>query len=370
MNNLLSDKSNVVCLVLMVGIIFMLISNKGLKKVNKNMKNGLVLVGVLVSLYFIFNLEQVQNMLNKPVENFDDIEDFEENHHHGHHEEDEENPEEFYGGNHKEHHLEEEEDNAEEFYGGNHKDHHQEEEENAEGFYGSQSSCGSQNKKEEEEAGEEGFYGCGGKHKEEEEEDVEEFYGCGGKHKDEEDVEGFYGCGGKHKEEEDVEGFYTGCPGHKEEEEEEQFLVENFQDNMNNNNNNQNTATNNSMGGVARSEPLGSNEDYQSIEGQVKGRNQLPSQCYPKDVLSPKELLPKDVDSIWAQSVPAGQGSLDDKNNLNAGFHIGVNTVGQTLRNANRQLRSEPPNPQVKVSPWLQSTIEPDVNRKPLEIGA
>jgi hypothetical protein len=49
--------------------------------------------------------------------------------------------------------------------------------------------------------------------------------------------------------------------------------------------------------------------------------------------------------------------------------HIGVNTVGQTLRNANRQLRSEPPNPQVKVSPFLQTTIGPDTNRKPLEIG-
>ena len=43
--------------------------------------------------------------------------------------------------------------------------------------------------------------------------------------------------------------------------------------------------------------------------------------------------------------------------------------TGQSLRNANRQLRSEPANPQVKVSPWLQSTIEPDTDRKPLEIG-
>ena len=42
---------------------------------------------------------------------------------------------------------------------------------------------------------------------------------------------------------------------------------------------------------------------------------------------------------------------------------------GESLRNANRQLRSEPANPQVKVSPWIQSTIEPDTNRKPLEIG-
>ena len=121
---------------------------------------------------------------------------------------------------------------------------------------------------------------------------------------------------------------------------------------------------------VGASEPLGQNEDYKAVEGTASGRNQLPNECYPKDILSPQELLPKDVDSVWAQSVPAGQGSLGDKNFLNAGFHVGLNTVGQSLRNANRQIRSEPPNPQVKVSPWLQSTIEPDTNRKPLEIGA
>ena len=89
----------------------------------------------------------------------------------------------------------------------------------------------------------------------------------------------------------------------------------------------------------------------------------------PPHQLSPGELLPGDANSKWAQSVPSGQGELGDQNFLTAGHHVGVNTVGQTLRNANRQLRSEPPNPQVKVSPWLQTTIETDANRRPLEIG-
>jgi len=40
-------------------------------------------------------------------------------------------------------------------------------------------------------------------------------------------------------------------------------------------------------------------------------------------------------------------------NFLEAGYHYGINTVGQTLRNANLQLRSEMPNPQVQVSPFL-----------------
>ena len=97
--------------------------------------------------------------------------------------------------------------------------------------------------------------------------------------------------------------------------------------------------------------------------------NRLPNECYPKDVLTPQDLLPQDANSTWAQTVPNGQGSLGDQNFLNAGFHVGINTVGQSLRNANLQLRSEPPNPQLKVSPWLQTTIGPDVNRRAMEIG-
>jgi hypothetical protein len=108
--------------------------------------------------------------------------------------------------------------------------------------------------------------------------------------------------------------------------------------------------------------------DYASIEGNVP---EVPSsECYPKDILSPEELLPKDAQSQFAENTPSSQGALEDQNYLNAGFHIGVNTVGQSLRNANRQIRSEPPNPQVKVSPWLQSTIEPDINRRSLEINS
>ena len=98
-------------------------------------------------------------------------------------------------------------------------------------------------------------------------------------------------------------------------------------------------------------------------------KGQRKAGCFPKEQLNPEELLPQDNANTWAQVNPTGEGTLKDRNFLQAGHHIGVNTVGQTLRNANMQLRSEPPNPQVKVSPWLQTTIEPDVNRKPMEIG-
>lgn len=90
-----------------------------------------------------------------------------------------------------------------------------------------------------------------------------------------------------------------------------------------------------------------------------------------KKPLVAADLLPKDADStLWASVNPKGKGTLEDKNFLAAGYHIGVNTVGQSLRNANLNLRSEPANPQKIVSPWNQSTIEPDSNRRDLLIGS
>lgn len=121
---------------------------------------------------------------------------------------------------------------------------------------------------------------------------------------------------------------------------------------------------------VQPSEQLGTNEQPRTLGAQEGTQlNQLPAECYPKDVLTSADLLPRDANSKFAQVAPSGQGSLADKNFLTAGFHIGINTVGQSLRNANQQLRSDPPNPQVKVSPWNQTTIESDTNRRPLEIG-
>jgi len=99
------------------------------------------------------------------------------------------------------------------------------------------------------------------------------------------------------------------------------------------------------------------------------GSAEPPAGCYPRDQLTPSELLPKDANSVWAQQNPMGTGSLKGKNFLSAGALIGVNTVGQSLRNANYQLRSEPPNPQVPVTVFNIPTIEPDMNRRSLEIA-
>ena len=111
--------------------------------------------------------------------------------------------------------------------------------------------------------------------------------------------------------------------------------------------------------------------DLNAYQGPAQfGAADAPAGCYPRDQLTPSELLPKDQGSVWAEQNPMGTGSLKGKNFLSAGALIGVNTVGQSMRNANLQVRSEPPNPQVAVSIFNQSTISPDISHRALEIGA
>lgn len=122
--------------------------------------------------------------------------------------------------------------------------------------------------------------------------------------------------------------------------------------------------------GVRPAEPLGQNESFASVKGVQTSMPGLPSSCSQPNIQNPAELLPKDSNAQWAQLNPSGKGELSNINLLKAGYHIGIDTIGQTLRNANLQIRSEPPNPQLSVGPWNQSTIEPDFMRPPLEIGS
>jgi hypothetical protein len=95
------------------------------------------------------------------------------------------------------------------------------------------------------------------------------------------------------------------------------------------------------------------------------------SQYTVQPVANPTDLLPNDQNSQWAALNPnsLSQGNVLVPDLLQAGYHIGLDTIGQTLRNANLQLRSDPIIPKVSIGPWSQSTIEPDLGRVPLELG-
>lgn len=85
--------------------------------------------------------------------------------------------------------------------------------------------------------------------------------------------------------------------------------------------------------------------------------------------LTAEDLLPHNDMAHWADIYPNGVGQLQNKNFVHSGHHTGINTVGQSLKNPNLQLRSEPPNSQAVVSPWLNSSFGPDLLRRPLELG-
>ena len=88
-------------------------------------------------------------------------------------------------------------------------------------------------------------------------------------------------------------------------------------------------------------------------------------------VANPADLLPSDQNSQWSSLNPSSmnKGDMLMPDLLQAGYHIGLDTIGQTLRNPNLQLRSDPIINKAMVGPWNQSTIEPDFARVPLELG-
>jgi len=83
----------------------------------------------------------------------------------------------------------------------------------------------------------------------------------------------------------------------------------------------------------------------------------------------PAELLPKEVPVTEDFSQFSTDAILSSQNYLDPRNMIGYpETVGGTLRNANWQIRSEPPNPRDPVSIFNLSTIVPEQMRPMFEI--
>lgn len=111
--------------------------------------------------------------------------------------------------------------------------------------------------------------------------------------------------------------------------------------------------------------------NFAPVNGIQSSIIQPSGQCNSTAIQNPAELLPHvQKDPKWAVLSPSGEGELANINLLQAGYHAGIDTIGSSLRNANLQVRSEPPNPiMTNVSPWNISTITPDTGRPSLEIG-
>ena len=90
---------------------------------------------------------------------------------------------------------------------------------------------------------------------------------------------------------------------------------------------------------VMASQPMGLNETQMAVDD--LNLNRTPSTCYPQQALKPEDLLPSQESKAIQEfnlAQPIGEGILADVNLLDAGAHVGINTVGQSLRNANRSI--------------------------------
>jgi hypothetical protein len=79
-----------------------------------------------------------------------------------------------------------------------------------------------------------------------------------------------------------------------------------------------------------------------------------------------KDYLPKELNDTWFDTdfSQAKYNVNDDKLINTERYVIGINTVGQSLKNASYDMRGTIANPKFTVSPWNNSTYEPDYNIK------
>jgi hypothetical protein len=97
--------------------------------------------------------------------------------------------------------------------------------------------------------------------------------------------------------------------------------------------------------------------------GSGQGRTPASHQTYVETTLNSSELLPTGkIGASWSAVNPMGAEDLKGQNFLQSGYHSNINVIGiaQTNRNPTYDIRSEMPNPQGTVGPFLNTTIDPD----------
>lgn len=107
------------------------------------------------------------------------------------------------------------------------------------------------------------------------------------------------------------------------------------------------------------------NGGYAVFKGQGRATCGSNQNCEPEDLFNPEHYLPQEVNDDWF-SVQKEPISVKNRHLINITKPIGVDTIGSSLKNAWYDIRGGPANPKFVVSPWLQSSTEPDTNLKPL----
>jgi hypothetical protein len=135
--------------------------------------------------------------------------------------------------------------------------------------------------------------------------------------------------------------------------------------------------TTNDLASVANFDPNDEDYDYGASDLTAAFMPPLPPGAKPDmvdfkknnvDKYNAKDFLPKQVNDEWFETdFSLAKYQLNDDKLINTEkYIIGINTVGESLKNASYDIRGTIPNPKFIVSPWNNSTYEPDFNLKPL----
>lgn len=84
-----------------------------------------------------------------------------------------------------------------------------------------------------------------------------------------------------------------------------------------------------------------------------------------KELFNINKMLPQEVEEDWFDVEPLlTTKKIKGTHLIHPKVHMGVNTVGSSLRYGTHDIRGDVACPKILVSPWLNSTIEPDTNLK------
>lgn len=107
------------------------------------------------------------------------------------------------------------------------------------------------------------------------------------------------------------------------------------------------------------------NNGFATFKSQGRATCGSNQNCDPEDLFDVDKYLPQEVNDDWFEVQPEPI-SVKNRHLINITKPIGINTIGSSLRNASHDIRSAPQCPKFVVSPFLNSSIEPDVNLKPM----
>lgn len=83
--------------------------------------------------------------------------------------------------------------------------------------------------------------------------------------------------------------------------------------------------------------------------------------CSPEELYDLKNVLPNDYNPDWFEVLDEPI-SVKNRHLIPVIKNTGVNTIGSSNKNSSYDLRGTVPCPKTVVSPWMQSSIEPDTN--------